>query len=122
MPGHDEWRVCASCLSPFVPAKAGTQSQRRWIPAFAGMNGNCCERCTRALSQFCIARARNFSFSFLSKSSSYTPKFSRTALLKHLNRENSRAQRQCRAPCGQRHGDEQIADAARELVATVASQ
>jgi len=24
--------------SPFVPAKAGTQ---RWIPAFAGMNGEC---------------------------------------------------------------------------------
>ena len=26
MPGQDEWRVCASCLSPFVAAKAGTQS------------------------------------------------------------------------------------------------
>ena len=24
---------------PFVPAKAGTQSQRCWIPASAGMNG-----------------------------------------------------------------------------------
>jgi hypothetical protein len=37
MPGHDEWRVCASCLSPFVPAPAFAGAgcsgdPSRWLP------------------------------------------------------------------------------------------
>src|ERR1019366_8608722 len=39
-PGQAGRAVSAVLISlPFVPAKAGTQSQTFWIPAFAGMSG-----------------------------------------------------------------------------------